>query len=158
MGAVLSRWTFSAVFCSPLQRARDSCSLAGLGGAAEIRPELIEWEYGSYEGRTTAEIAAERSDWSLWHDGAPAGENLEMVGRRLGRLIDELRSVEADVALFAHRDVLRVLTALWLGLPPETGRQLALATASLSVLGREGDFPAIIRWNEHGHLVELPSR
>ncbi|MCA1683354.1 MAG: histidine phosphatase family protein [Actinobacteria bacterium] len=153
MGRLLKEWTFTDVLCSPLQRARDSCRLAGLGDAAQLRPELIEWEYGSYEGRTAADIAAERSGWSLWRDGAPAGETVEMVGRRLGRLVAELRRAGGDVALFAHRDVLRVFTALWLGLRPQRGRHFLLATASLSVLGREGDVPTVLRWNEH---VDLP--
>ncbi|MFN2568528.1 MAG: histidine phosphatase family protein [Candidatus Dormibacteria bacterium] len=150
----LSPWAFTAVLCSPLQRARDSCELAGLGTAADVRPELIEWDYGTYEGRTTAEIAAERSGWSLWHEGAPAGETVESVSTRVRPVVEELREASGDVAVFAHRDVLRVFTALWLHLPPEAGRLFALSTGSLSVLGHEGDVAAMIRWNEQVRTVE----
>jgi probable phosphoglycerate mutase len=143
----LSEWRFALVLTSPLQRAAETCRLAGLGAGARTRYDLREWDYGDYEGRTTAEIRSERPGWTLWRDGVPNGESVEEVGARADRVIAEMRSAEGDVALFAHGHVLRVLTARWLDLPPDRGRSLALDTATLSVLGFERETPAILRWN-----------
>jgi broad specificity phosphatase PhoE len=120
---------------SPLQRAAETCRLAGLDGA--VREELREWDYGEYEGRTTIDIRTERPGWSLWSDGVPAGETAEEVGRRADRIIEEIRTGEGDVAVFAHGHVLRVLAARWLGLEPREGRLFALNTATISILGYE---------------------
>jgi len=144
---------FVGVFTSPLQRAADTCRLAGFGDVAEVRDDLMEWDYGTYEGLTTPEIRAERSAWSLWSDGVPGGESATGVGARADRVIAELRAIDGDVAVFAHGHVLRVLAARWLGLAPSEGRLLALGTAAISVLGYEREVPAIIRWNEDYHLT-----
>ena len=121
--------------------------MAGYGATAQVRPELMEWDYGRYEGRTSRQIAAENPGWSLWRDGGPDGETPEDVGRRVDRVIAEVRQVAGDVLVFAHGHVLRVLAARWLGEPPSGGRHYALQTAALSVLGYEHEDPVISRWN-----------
>jgi broad specificity phosphatase PhoE len=136
------------VLSSPLQRALETCRLAGLGAAAELVARLCEWDYGSYEGRTTAAIRHERPDWSLWCEGALGGERPEEVGARIEPLVASLRESAGDVAVFAHGHVLRVLAARWLGLSPREGRLFALDTATLSVLGYEHESAVILRWNE----------
>jgi probable phosphoglycerate mutase len=143
---------FAKVLTSPLRRALETCRLAGFGDVEQVRGDLVEWDYGAYEGRTTAEIRAERPGWSLWTDGVPRGETAEDVGRRADRVIEELRSAGGDVAVFAHGHILRVLAARWIGLPPDAGRLLALGTTTVSVLGYERETPVIIRWNEDCHL------
>jgi probable phosphoglycerate mutase len=148
----LQEWRFGRVLTSPLFRARETCELAGLSEAAEVRDELMEWDYGAYEGRTTPDIRADRPGWSLWRDGVPEGESATEVGARVDRIIAELRASEDDVSLFAHGHVLRVFTARWLGLPPTEGRLFALSTATLSVLGYERETAVIVRWNEDAHL------
>jgi probable phosphoglycerate mutase len=145
--APLAQWSFDRVYTSPLARAADTCRLAGLGGRAEVTEALIEWDYGDYEGITTKEIRARRPGWFLWRDGCPGGETAEQVGARVDALVAELRSQEGDVALFAHGHLLRVLTARWLGLPPQDGRLFALGTGTLSVLGYERETEVIRRWN-----------
>ena len=147
LGSCLKGWTFALVLASPLRRAIDTCRLAGLEGQTETRDDLMEWDYGQYEGRTTADIRAERPAWSLWTDGVPGGETLEQVGRRADRVIAEARAARGDVALFAHGHILRVVTARWLDLPPDRGRSFALETATISVLGYERETPVISRWN-----------
>jgi probable phosphoglycerate mutase len=147
LGACLSEWRFALVLTSPLQRAAETCRLSGFGDAPQARDDLREWDYGDYEGRTTAEIRSERPGWILWRDGVPNGETLEQVGLRADRVIEEVRAVDGDVALFAHGHILRVLTARWLDLPPDRGRNFVLNTATLSVLGYERETPAILRWN-----------
>jgi broad specificity phosphatase PhoE len=147
LGECLGEWTFARVLVSPLQRARDTARLAGFGGTAHPRPDLMEWDYGEYEGRTTAEIRTERPDWLLWRDGVPDGESVEHVGERADRVLEEVRTVEGDVALFAHGHVLRILAARWLGLPPDRGRSLALGTGTIGVLGYERETPVLLRWN-----------
>ena len=124
----LGAWSFARVISSPLSRARDTCELAGLGERAELSEALLEWDYGEYEGITTASIREGRPGWVLWRDGCPGGETAAQVGARVDPLVDELRGVaeDEDVALFAHGHLLRVLTARWLGLPPEDGRLFAL--------------------------------
>jgi broad specificity phosphatase PhoE len=143
----LSQWSFERVDTSPLARAEETCRLAGLGERARVADALLEWDYGEYEGITTKEIRSRRPDWFLWRDGCPGGERAEDVGARLDPLVTELKSAEVDVALFAHGHVLRVLTARWLGLPPQDGRLFALSTATLSVLGYERETEVIRRWN-----------
>jgi broad specificity phosphatase PhoE len=143
---------FQAVFTSPMSRAKDTCRLAGLGDAAEQRDELLEWDYGEYEGVTTPEIRETRPGWLLWRDGCPGGETAAEVGARVDRLIAELRGLDGDVALFAHGHVLRVLGARWVELPPESGGVLYLSTATMSVLGYEREVSVIRLWNDSSHL------
>ena len=145
--APLHAWQFALVLSSPLQRALETCRLAGYGTDAQVRPELMEWDYGRYEGRTSRQILAENPGWSLWRDGGPDGETPADVGRRVDRVIREVRQTAGDVLIFAHGHVLRVLTARWLDEPPEGGRHYALQTATLSVLSYEHEDPVISRWN-----------
>ena len=132
---------------SPLGRARETAELAGLGSRAQVRDDLREWDYGDYEGVTTADIRRQHPDWLLWRDGCPGGEQAADVGARVDRVIAEVRAADGDCALFAHGHVLRVLAARWLGLPPSDGRLFALDPASLSILGYERETPVIQRWN-----------
>ena len=148
LGPRLHGWTFSLVLTSPLQRALETCRLAGYGEQARVRPDLEEWDYGRYEGLTSPQIAALQPNWSLWRDGCPGGETAEEVGRRADRVLAEVRSVDGDVLIFAHAHVLRVLAARWLGEPPEGGRHYALQTATVSVLGYEHADPVIRLWNQ----------
>jgi len=150
VGDTLRGRRFALVLTSPLQRAAETCRLAGLGDLAVFREELMEWDYGAYEGRTTAEIRAEVPGWSLWRDGVPGGETAADVGRRVDAVIADVRAVDGDVALFAHGHLLRVLAARWLGLPPTEGRLFALDPATISILGHERETPVIRRWNEPG--------
>jgi broad specificity phosphatase PhoE len=138
---------FARVFTSPLARAADTCRLAGLGDRAETVEALLEWDYGEYEGITTREIRESRPGWFLWRDGCPGGETAADVGARVDPLVDELASVEGDVARFSPGHVLRVLTARWLTLPPESGALFALGTGTLSILGFEREVRVIRRWN-----------
>jgi broad specificity phosphatase PhoE len=147
VGAALAAFRFRLVLVSPLQRARETCALAGLADQAKQCPDLMEWDYGAYEGRTTADIHLERPTWSLWRDGTPGGETAAMVGERADRVIAEARAVGGDIALFAHGHLLRVLTARWLDLPPGDGRLFALDTATVSILGYERDQAVIRSWN-----------
>jgi broad specificity phosphatase PhoE len=141
-GRTLSVWT------SPLKRARDTCALAGLEGSAQVDDALREWDYGVYEGRTTNEIRQETPGWSVWLSPMAGGESLEELANRTRRVIGRVKAVApGDVALFAHGHILRVLAACWIGLPPVTGRVLALDAASLSVLGYERETPVIRAWN-----------
>jgi broad specificity phosphatase PhoE len=149
---VLANHRFARVFSSPLVRARTTCELAGLGAAMELRDDLMEWDYGAYEGRTTPEIRADSPSWSLWTDGAPGGESPMQVGARADRVIGELRSIEGDVAVFAHGHLLRVLAARWIGLEPAAGRLFVLGTATISRMGYERDQAAFVTWNESAHL------
>ena len=139
--------SFSLVLSSPLSRARETCNLAGLGDRAESCEDLLEWDYGSYEGATTEEIRRSRPGWSVFAGGAPGGETLEQVGQRVDRVIARIRSTPGDVALFAHAHVLRILAARWLGLEPAGGRYFFLATASVSVLGQERETSVVRQWN-----------
>lgn len=144
----LAQWTFALVLTSPLQRAKETCRLAGYGDRAQERADLEEWDYGSYDGKTSKEIAASRPDWSLWKDGGPGGETADDVGRRADHVITEVRRTDGDVMIFAHGHVLRVLTARWLEQPPQEGRHYALETAAVSVLSYEHADPVIRRWNQ----------
>ncbi len=137
-----------AVWTSPLARARDTCALAGYGDSASVEPDLREWDYGVYEGRTTAEIRREIPDWSVWDSPMIGGETLEQLDERARRVVRlVLGAAPEDVALFAHGHVLRVLAACWMQLPPVTGRVLALDTASVSVLGYERETRVMRLWN-----------
>jgi probable phosphoglycerate mutase len=138
---------FELVLTSPLSRARETCELAGLGDRAEVRDELLEWDYGEYEGITTAEIRETRPNWFLWRDGCPGGENAFDVGRRVDSLVDELAGLDGDAVLFSHGHVLRVLAARWVGLPPVDGALLALSTGAVCVLGWEREVRVVWRWN-----------
>jgi broad specificity phosphatase PhoE len=148
LGRCLRGWEFARVLTSPLQRAAETARLAGFEDAAGIRDDLMEWDYGEYEGRKTADIRKERPGWNLWKDGVPKGETVEEVGRRADRVIDEVRSVQGNVALFAHGHVLRVLAARWVDLPPSSGSRFALDTATVCVLGYERETAVIRHWNE----------
>ena len=143
----LARRTFARVLSSPLSRALETCRLAGLGEQAELSDDLLEWDYGDYEGVTTARIREGRPGWSLWRDGCPGGESAADVGRRVDRVIAALEGLEGDAAVFAHGHVLRVLAARWLGLGPEAGALLKLDTGTLSALGYERETRVITRWN-----------
>jgi broad specificity phosphatase PhoE len=153
LGKSLSGLTFAVVFTSPLQRAARTCELAGFGSVAEVDRDLVEWNYGRYEGRTSAEILAERPDWQLFRDGCPGGETADQVGARVDRVISRVRAAQGDVLLFSSAHVLRVLAARWLGLRPGAGRYFLLATASLSELGYEHNRsqPVIRLWDDAGH-------
>ena len=138
---------FALVLTSPLQRALETCRLAGYGDAAQREPNLREWDYGDYEGRTTADIRKDAPDWSLWVDGVPNGESIGQVAARAQAVIDQALQPSGDVALFAHGHILRILTACWLGLPAADGRLFALGTGSLSTLGYERETQVITLWN-----------
>jgi broad specificity phosphatase PhoE len=154
LGERLRGMTFAKVLTSPLQRAVRTCELAGFGAVAEIDPDLVEWDYGEYEGRRTAEIHAERPDWQLFRDGCPGGEAPDQIGARADRVIGRVRALKADVLVFSSGHILRVLAARWLGLDVAGGRYLLLSTASLSALGYEHNMtePAIRLWNETRHV------
>ncbi len=144
-GELLRGMTFAQVLTSPLQRASTTCALAGFDGHPD--PDLMEWDYGAYEGQTTAQICGERPGWTLWNDGVVDGERAADVGRRVDRVIERARQVDGDTLCVAHGHVLRVLTARWLGLPPVAGRLFVLFTGTVSILGWEREHPAILHWN-----------
>jgi probable phosphoglycerate mutase len=148
VGAGLRDRQFALVLTSPLERAAETCRLAGFGGRAVQRDELMEWDYGAYEGRKTVDIRKERPGWTLWRDGVPDGETAAQVGARVDRVIAELRSIDGDVLLFAHGHLLRVLAARWLGLESDAGRLFALDPATISTLGYERETPVIRLWNQ----------
>jgi broad specificity phosphatase PhoE len=138
---------FLRVLTSPLSRAAETCELAGLGDRAERSDALLEWDYGEYEGLTTAQIRERRPGWVLWRDGCPGGETAAEVGARVDPLVAELLQSRGDAALFAHGHVLRVLAARWLGLRPGDGALLALSTGTLSTLGWERETAVVRSWN-----------
>jgi broad specificity phosphatase PhoE len=138
---------FALVLTSPLSRARETCNLAGYGDVAQLEPNLREWDYGDYEGRSTAQIREKAPGWSLWTSGVPNGETIDQVAARAEVVIGRALRAEGDVALFAHGHILRILTARWLGLPPADGRLFALGTASVSKLGYEHETRVIRDWN-----------
>lgn len=146
----LSRLTFAKVFTSPLQRAVQTSKLAGFGSVAEVDRDLMEWNYGAYEGRRTVDILKERPGWQLFRDGCPGGESPADVGARADRVLARVRAINGDVLLFSSGHFLRTLTARWLGLDPSAGKYFQLSTASLSILGFEHDLsePVIRLWNE----------
>jgi probable phosphoglycerate mutase len=147
---------FSAVFTSPLQRAVRTCELAGFGSVARVDPDLVEWNYGRYEGKRTAEILAERPGWDLFRDGGPGGESPAQVGARADRVVARVRALQVNVILFSSGHFLRVLASRWLGLDPgAAARYLFLSTASLSILGYEHTLsePVIRLWNDDHHVT-----
>jgi broad specificity phosphatase PhoE len=145
--AKLAGHSFALVLTSPMQRARRTCEIAGYGDVARIEPNLLEWNYGNYEGKTTAEIRRERPGWSLFRDGVPDGESIGQVADRARAVIVTALAAGGDVALFAHGHVLRILAACWMELPPEDAGRFALSTASVSTLGYEHETRVINRWN-----------
>jgi broad specificity phosphatase PhoE len=146
--AGLAEHAFALVLSSPLSRALDTCRLAGLGEQVQTTEDLLEWDYGEYDGRKTADIRQDKPRWSVWTDGCPGGESAAEVGIRVDRIVKEAREVEADVVLFGHGHSLRVLTARWLGLPASEGRLFALDPGTISVLSYERENPVIRRWND----------
>jgi len=145
---------FDAVLASPLERARKTCELAGFGARAEPVPDLMEWNYGDYEGLKSAEIRAKRPDWSLFRDGCPGGEQLKDVVLRADRVVQRLKSEAANVLLFSHGHFLRVLATRWADISPESGSRFGLAPASISILAWDAASgePIIDRWNDVSHL------
>ena len=157
LGERLKGLKFAKVFTSPLQRAARTCELAGFGTVAEVDRDLVEWDYGQYEGRRTAEIRAERPDWELFRDGAPGGESPKQVSERADRIVRRVRAVSGDVLIFTSGHFMRVLATRWLGLEPTVNcKFFMLSTASLSALGYEHDLsrPVIRLWNETRHVDE----
>jgi len=144
---LLAHFPFSQVLTSPLRRARETCELTGLGDRAEIDRDLMEWNYGEYEGLTSKEIQMRTPGWLLFRDGCPGGESPEDVGARADRLIARVRAAGQDVAIFAHGHLFRVFVARWIGLPAAAGRHFLLDTATMSVLGYYMEVPAVKRWN-----------
>jgi probable phosphoglycerate mutase len=155
LGERLKGLTFAKVLTSPLQRAMRTCELAGFGVRAEIDRDLLEWNYGEYEGRRTAEILADRPDWQLFRDGCPGGESPGQVGARADRMVKRVRAVNGDVLIFSSGHFLRVLAARWLGLQPAAGRFFLLSTGSLGMLAYEHHSlsePVIRLWNDTSYL------
>jgi probable phosphoglycerate mutase len=142
--------TYALVGSSPRQRAFETCRLAGFGDDVTLDDDLVEWDYGDYEGRTTADIHRERPTWSLWRDGAPNGETPPQVEARADRVITRLRALDGDAIVFSHGHFLRVLGARWAGLGVADGARLGLVPASVGVLGWERDTPVITRWDDDG--------
>lgn len=147
LGRSLAGRRFALVLCSPLRRARQTCELAGYGEVATMTDDLLEWDYGVYEGKTTKEIRLEQPGWSIWTASVAKGESIEQVGCRAQRVIQLALASGGDVVLFAHAHILRILTACWLGLPPDAGQLFVLRTASISVLGFEHETPVMTQWN-----------
>jgi broad specificity phosphatase PhoE len=157
LGNRLKGLTFTKVFTSPLQRALHTCELAGFGVVAEVDRDLVEWDYGQYEGRTSADILAERPDWQLFRDGCPGGESVAQVGARADRVVSRLHAVPGDVLVFSSGHFIRVVAARWLGSDAlASGRHFMLTTASLSAVGYEHDLsrPVIRLWNDDHHVVQ----
>jgi len=143
----LARRTFSRVLCSPVQRARETCELAGFGDVAVIDSDLVEWNYGQYEGLTPEQIHRTAAGWLIFRDGCPGGETPAEIGARVDGVIARARAVDGDVAMFAHGHVLRVFVARWIGLPAGGGQHFMLGTGTLSVLGYYREIPAVKIWN-----------
>lgn len=150
LGQNLKHFKPAHVFTSPLQRAKRTCDLAGFGSTAVIDPDLIEWDYGDFEGITTAEIRSKYPDWNVFRDGCPGGESVVMIGARADRMIAKLRALNADAMIFSSGHFSRVFAARWIGLPAAAGRHLLLGTATLSILSYDHGFdePAIKLWND----------
>ena len=158
LGRRLAGWHFELVLVSPSRRARATCELSGLGARAQVREELLEWDYGEYEGLTSAQIEAERANWSLWRDGCPGGESAAEVGARADRVIAELNAAEGAAAVFSHGHTLRVLGARWIALDPRDGGRLGLSTSAICVLGHEHGTPILARWNDAGASAPVSGR
>lgn len=150
--------SFPLVLTSPLMRAAETCRLAGYGGSAQAEADLMEWDYGQYEGRTTAGIRVEVPGWNLWADNPLGGETLTQVAQRANNIVKTVKAAGSDAVIFGHGHLLRVLAACWLGLPPDDGRLLALATASVSILGYERETGVIVTWNNICHLPAKDQR
>jgi broad specificity phosphatase PhoE len=144
---ILAKVTFTLVLTSPLQRARETCELAGLGQFANVEPDLIEWNYGEYEGLKTEQIRLTRPGWSVFRDGCPGGESPEQIGFRADRVINKVRATEGNVALFGHGHFTRVIAARWINLSANYGENFLLDTATLNVLGYYRESPAFMIWN-----------
>jgi probable phosphoglycerate mutase len=157
LGERLRGLTFARVFTSPLQRAARTCELAGFGAMAETDPDLVEWNYGNYEGLTSAQILQQRPDWDLFRDGCPGGESPQEIGERAQRVVQKIRGVSGDVLLFSSGHFIRALTGCWLGVGAGGGRYFLLNPASLSALSYEHNLsrPAIRLWNDDRHVEEL---
>ena len=155
LGERLKGLEFASVFTSPLPRASRTCELAGFGQRAEIDPNLMEWNYGKYEGLTSAEIKAQRPDWELFRDGFPSGESFDEIGARADRVVERGRAVDGNVLLFSSAHFLRILAARWLNQPVGGARFFLLGTASLSTLTYEHNLsePVIGLWNDTRHLT-----
>jgi probable phosphoglycerate mutase len=155
LGERLKGLEFARVFTSPLQRAKRTCELAGFGSRAEVDRDLVEWNYGEYEGLRTADIRAKRPDWEMFRDGFPGGESFDQIAARADRIVDRVRSIDGAVLLFSSGHFLRVLAARWVGLEPQAARHFLLGTASLSSLTYEHNpsQPAIGLWNDTHHLT-----
>lgn len=147
VGRLLAGRTFALVLTSPLDRARETCRLAGFGEQAVVRENLCEWDYGDYEGRTTADIRGDVPNWTVWSHEIPNGESIEQVAVRADRVIESALRADGDVALFAHGHILRVLTARWCELRPQEGKRFVLETGTLSILGWEHEYRGIRLWN-----------
>ena len=147
LAPLLARTELALVLSSPLERARKTCELAGLGDRMELEPDLVEWRYGAYEGLTSAQIHRTAPGWMVFADGCPGGESPSEVAGRVDRVIARVRATAGHVALFAHGHVLRVFVARWIGLPPLYGRHFLLDTATVNVLGYYRETPAVKRWN-----------
>ena len=152
MAKHLRKQEFSLVLTSPRQRARETCGITGYGEVAQVDPDLSEWDYGEYEGRTTADIRKEQPRWTIWKNDPREGETLAQVRTRAQSVIDRSTAAVGQVALFSHAHFLRILAATWIGLPPEAGSLLALGTGSVSTLGFEREARVIETWNRSFEL------
>lgn len=153
IGQRLRGLSFTRIFCSPLLRARRTCELVDVDGTPEIDPQLAEWNYGDYEGRTTPEIHRERPDWNLFVHGCPNGETPSQVSDRIDRVITRLRPLRGNVALFTHGHVGRMIGGRWIGLAEFQARRLSMSTASVSILGHERNEPALLMWNAEARAL-----
>jgi broad specificity phosphatase PhoE len=154
LGGRLKELTFAKVFTSPLQRAARTCELAGFGAVAETDPDLVEWNYGNYEGLTSAQVLQQCPDWDLFRDGCPGGESPQQIGERADRVVQRIRNVTGDVLLFSSGHFIRVLTGCFLGVGPAGGRFFLLSPASLSALSYEHNLsrPAVRLWDDDRHV------
>jgi broad specificity phosphatase PhoE len=148
LGGTLAPHSFALVLVSPSQRARETCELAGLGAQVSVNEDLLEWDYGDYDGMTSAEIEARRPGWSLWRDGCPGGETAADVGARADHVIAAALASAGPVAIFSHGHLLRVLGARWAGLPGELGARLGLSPGAVCLLGHEHGRRILGRWNQ----------
>jgi broad specificity phosphatase PhoE len=148
LAARLRAWDFELVLASPSARARETCELCGLGAQAQLREDLLEWDYGDYDGLTTREILTTRPDWNLWRDGCPGGEDAAEVGARADRVIAELTSTTGPAVVFSHGHLLRVLGARWIGFEAEHGARLGLSTGAICVLSEEHQHRILGCWND----------
>jgi probable phosphoglycerate mutase len=156
LGRLIGDDPFTRVFCSPLLRTRRTCELAGFAERAEILDDLVEWNYGQYEGITTAEIRKERPGWDIFRDGCPGGESPAEIAARADRVIAQMRAIDGNTLLFSSGHFFRVMTARWLGLAPTAGHYFFLGTATLSILGYDHNLnePALRLWNDDRHVVD----